>query len=166
MLSHDNTIWSMVVKKKNAINLFLLQLFMFRIILQTFYTSHKKVLDLIFILHKIPIPYHKNYSHEVILKWNFICAISRSSSPNKCPKKYFSAFFVNGDIVTQKLDIFCLQDIVLKSCYGVGMHMNSSYYKLCCKPIPILSKIWLCSDINVDLWPWFWPEMDGLMLIM
>ena len=37
------------------------------------------------------------------------------------------------------------------------MHVNPSDYKLCCKSIPIFSKIWLCSDIDVHLWPWFWP---------
>ena len=55
-------------KKKNTIYLFILQLSMFIINLQAFYTSNKKVLDLIFLLHKMPISYHKNYGHEVVLK--------------------------------------------------------------------------------------------------
>ena len=63
----------------------------------------------------------------------------------------FSTIFVNGDIATHKLDIYGLLNIPLKSCYGDGVHVNPSDYKLCCKPIPIFSEMWLCSDINVDL---------------
>ena len=42
------------------------------------------------------------------------------------------------------------------------MHVNPSDYKLCCKPIPIFFKIWLCSDLTLtfdldfDL-KWHWP---------
>ena len=51
ILAQEKKMWSMVVKK-TALHMFELQLFMLKMILQTFYTFHKRVLDLIFIYPK------------------------------------------------------------------------------------------------------------------
>ena len=55
-------------KKNTAIYMFAIQFFMLNVIMQTFYISHKQVLQLISISPIKTIPYHKNYGQWVILK--------------------------------------------------------------------------------------------------